>query len=197
MTDKNDSKAHKKDGQRIFNTRAELGLTQQKMAEKFGCSLRTYRNYERAITTAPLEFRRDVAEASGLDIHPIDPEVDPFLLIVQSRELKEAANSSPTSEHDLKKQSLWTRIRRFRASSQEYCRNGITPLRRWFENAVFTAQLTSSFVLAIELFQRSIGGWQTHQVYHDTLLFTSALTAVCLFFPTALTIPWGIKSVKC
>lgn len=196
MTNKNDSKAHKNDGQRIFNARAALDFTQQEMADQMGCSLRTFRNYEHAINPAPVEFRRNVAEASGLDIHPIDPEEDPFLLIVQSRELEEAAELSSTSEQNLEKQSLLARIRRFRASSQEHSRNGLTPLRRWFENAVFTAQLTSAFVLVIELFQRSIGGWQTHQVYHDVLLLTSMLTAMCLFVPTIMTIPWGIKSVK-
>ncbi|MEM9359062.1 MAG: helix-turn-helix transcriptional regulator [Pseudomonadota bacterium] len=194
MKDKDDSKAHPNDAERLFRLRTSMGLKKKEMASLLGCTARTIHNYENAITKMPLHLRRLLRSISGLDVNPSDPEEGPYLITARYREMHNAEELTATPDQSPVQRSLLTRIKRFRVSSRERLRNELTPARRAIENTIFTAYLTAAAVIAIELFQRSIGGWQTHQLYHDILLAGSLLTAFLLVLPAWLTTSWGTKA---
>lgn len=196
MKDNGDSKTHQKDGERFYRVRTAMDFTQEKMANQLGCSVRTVRHYEHADSEVPLHLRRRIGEMSGLDVNPLDPEEDPYLITAQYRETQRAKEPPPAMEQSPGQNTLLAGIKRFRASSLQRQKDQQTPIRRAFESTVITAHLTASLILTIELFQRSNGGWPAHQGYHDLLLLGSVSTAICLLLPTLMTIPWGIKSVK-
>jgi len=54
--------------------------------------------------------------------------------------------------------------------------------------------MTATVVMALELFQRSIGGWQTHQMYRDVLLAGSVVAAFFLLLPAWLATSCGTKA---
>ncbi|NOD84304.1 hypothetical protein [Ruegeria sp. HKCCD6119] len=171
-----------------------MNLTQKEMGSLLRCTEKTIHNYENAITQMPLHLRRTLCRLSGLDVNPFDPEEDPCLITAQYREMHKAEKLTETLDQSPLQRNLLARIRRFRVSSRERLRNELTPARRAVENTIFTAYLTAAAVIAIELFQRSIGGWQSHQLYHDLLLAGSLLTAFLLVLPAWMTTSWGTKA---
>ena len=194
MKNKDDSNAHPNDAERLFRLRKSMGLSQKEMASLLGCTARTIHNYENAITEMPLHLCRLIRELSGLVVNPYDPEEDPYLITARYRQMHKAEKLTETTDQSPLQRNLLARIRRFRVSSRERLKNELTPARRAVENTIFTAYLTAAAVIAIELFQRSIGGWQTHQLYHDLLLAGSLLTTFLLVLPAWMTTSWGTKS---
>lgn len=171
-----------------------MNLTQKQMGSFLGCTEKTIHNYENAITQMPMHMRRILFRSSGLDVNPSDPEEDPYLITTKYRAMHKTNKLTAISDQSPARESLLARTKRFRVASRERLRNDLTPVRRAVENTIFTAYLTATAVIAIELFQRSIGGWQTHQLYHDLLLAGSLVTAFILVLPAWLTTAWGTKA---
>lgn len=191
MKHKVDSIAHPNDGERLFRLRTSMKLTQKEMGDLLECSEKSIHNYENAITQTPLNRRRTLCELTGIDVNPFDPEQDPYLITVQYRDRHNTEKLTETPDQTTEPKNLFARIRHFRASSRARLQDELTPARRAVENTIFTAYMTATAVTALELFQRSIGGWQTHQMYHDVLLAGSVVAAFFLLLPAWLTTSWG------
>ena len=171
-----------------------MKLNQKEMGSLLGCTGRTIQNYENAITQMPLHLRRFIRELSGLDVNPSDPEEDPYLITARYREMHKAVKLTAPPDQSPVQESLLARLKRLRVASRERLRNELTPARRAVENTISTAYFTATAVIVVELFQRSIGGWQTHQLYHDMLLAGALVTAFILVLPAWLTTAWGTKN---
>ncbi len=78
---KPDSKAHKKDGERLRRIRKKAGKSQTEFAKELDISPGSVANYEKAKTEMPPSVWRTVSVKYGANPVPLDPDTDPVLVL--------------------------------------------------------------------------------------------------------------------